>query len=264
MRFFSPKNLIEYLDQGASQTPTTTETMVRGYKVTVARQALSTTDIAERRSAVAQIIARSLARGDETMKGVIGGINKVKHFSGIAMAICWGVLLLTYLLASILGYFALVTQRAYHGLYELPTGVAGGAFNISFLFGMLMLYPLDDKSGKKFIDKLFITAAKTLAWIVGIGVALTLTAEILKLFSDFIFELERWYKLEILPIGKTISSAITAMWFALMITYFVLLVRQKDTENALKIGGAILLESISEIAEFFWEHRPFIHKDHDV
>lgn len=62
VRFFSPEDLIEYLDQGASTTSATTESTVRGYKVKVTRQALSPADIAERRSAVAQVIARSLAR----------------------------------------------------------------------------------------------------------------------------------------------------------------------------------------------------------
>jgi hypothetical protein len=54
--------LIEYLDQGASTAPVTTESTVRGYKVKVTSQALSPADIAERRSAVAQVIAKSLAR----------------------------------------------------------------------------------------------------------------------------------------------------------------------------------------------------------
>lgn len=62
VRYFSPEDLIEYLDQSTSATSATTESTVRGYKVKVTRQALSPADIAERRSAVAQVIARSLAR----------------------------------------------------------------------------------------------------------------------------------------------------------------------------------------------------------
>lgn len=62
VRYFSPEDLIEYLDQNPSVTPATTESTVRGYKVKVTRQALSPADIAERRSAVAQVIARSLGR----------------------------------------------------------------------------------------------------------------------------------------------------------------------------------------------------------
>lgn len=62
VKYFSPEDLIEYLDQNASTTPTATESTVRGYKVKVTRQALSPADIAERRSAVAQVIARSLSR----------------------------------------------------------------------------------------------------------------------------------------------------------------------------------------------------------
>lgn len=62
VQFFSPEDLIEYLDQGASTIPSTTESTVRGYKVKVTRQALSPADIAERRSAVAQVIARSVGK----------------------------------------------------------------------------------------------------------------------------------------------------------------------------------------------------------
>ncbi|MEW6312979.1 MAG: hypothetical protein AB1513_02855 [Pseudomonadota bacterium] len=62
VQFFSPEDLIEYLDQGASSSRATTESTVRGYKVKVTRQALSPADIAERRSSVAQVIARSLAK----------------------------------------------------------------------------------------------------------------------------------------------------------------------------------------------------------
>jgi len=62
VRYFSPEDLIEYLDQSISATPATTESTVRGYKVKVTHQTLSPSDIAERRSAVAQVIARSLSR----------------------------------------------------------------------------------------------------------------------------------------------------------------------------------------------------------
>ncbi len=62
VQFFSPEDLIEYLGQSASTEPTTTESTVRGYKVRVTGQTLSPADLAARRSAVAQVIARSLAR----------------------------------------------------------------------------------------------------------------------------------------------------------------------------------------------------------
>lgn len=62
VRFHSPEDFIEYLDQSTTTSSATTETTVRGYKVKVTRQALSPADIAERRSAVAQVIARSLGR----------------------------------------------------------------------------------------------------------------------------------------------------------------------------------------------------------
>ncbi len=62
VRYFNPEDLIEYLDQNTSTETATTETTVRGYKVKVTRQALTPQDIAERRSAVAQVIARSLGR----------------------------------------------------------------------------------------------------------------------------------------------------------------------------------------------------------
>jgi hypothetical protein len=65
VRYFSPEDLIEYLDQSMYRTPEATESTVRGYKVKVTHQALSPVDVAERRAAVAQVIARSLARTTE-------------------------------------------------------------------------------------------------------------------------------------------------------------------------------------------------------
>ncbi len=62
VRFCSPEDFIEYLDQSTSTKSAPTESTVRGYKVKVTRQALSPADVAERRSAVAQVIARSLGR----------------------------------------------------------------------------------------------------------------------------------------------------------------------------------------------------------
>ena len=44
-------------------TPTTTETTVRGYKVKVTRQAVSPEDVVNRRAAMAEVIARSLTKG---------------------------------------------------------------------------------------------------------------------------------------------------------------------------------------------------------
>jgi hypothetical protein len=65
VRYFSPEDLIEYLDQSVSTMPVTTENTVRGYKVKVTRQALSPADVAERRAAVAGVIARSLSRAQK-------------------------------------------------------------------------------------------------------------------------------------------------------------------------------------------------------
>ena len=45
--------------------PGATENVVRGYKVKVTHQALSPQDIAERRSAVAQVIAKSMMKAKE-------------------------------------------------------------------------------------------------------------------------------------------------------------------------------------------------------
>lgn len=56
---------MEYLDQGDSEMPGATENVVRGYKVKVTHQALSPQDIAERRSAVAQVIAKSMMKAKE-------------------------------------------------------------------------------------------------------------------------------------------------------------------------------------------------------
>ncbi|MGA8148732.1 MAG: hypothetical protein WB870_14365 [Gallionellaceae bacterium] len=65
VHYFSPEDLIEYLDQISPATPVATESTVRGYKVKVTRQTLSPADLAERRSAVAQVIARSLAKAQK-------------------------------------------------------------------------------------------------------------------------------------------------------------------------------------------------------
>lgn len=64
VQFMSPEGFIEYLDRGASP-PLTTENVVRGYKVTVTHQAMTPEDLAERRSAVAQVIARSLSKAQK-------------------------------------------------------------------------------------------------------------------------------------------------------------------------------------------------------
>ena len=60
----SPDDLVSALDQlGAPETPT--ETKVRGYKVKVTRQSLSPSDVAGKRAAIAQVIARSLGKGNK-------------------------------------------------------------------------------------------------------------------------------------------------------------------------------------------------------
>lgn len=56
-----PEDIVPTLDRLDTMTPT--QTTVRGYKVKVTRQTLSPADVAERRSAVAQVIARSLSQG---------------------------------------------------------------------------------------------------------------------------------------------------------------------------------------------------------
>lgn len=61
VQFLSPEGFIEYLDRGAA-SPVTTENVVRGYKVRVTHQTMTPEDLAERRRAVAQVIARSLSR----------------------------------------------------------------------------------------------------------------------------------------------------------------------------------------------------------
>ncbi|MEK7538478.1 MAG: type IV secretion system DNA-binding domain-containing protein [Patescibacteria group bacterium] len=55
-----PEDILPTLDRLDTMTPT--QTTVRGYKVKVTRQTLSPADVAERRSVVAQVIARSLSR----------------------------------------------------------------------------------------------------------------------------------------------------------------------------------------------------------
>ena len=62
VQFVCPEDFIAYLDQGAVDPQPTTEAMVRGYKVKVTHEALSPEEIAERRTAVARVIVRSLAK----------------------------------------------------------------------------------------------------------------------------------------------------------------------------------------------------------
>lgn len=60
IEFLAPEDIVATLERLDTVTPT--HTTVRGYKVKVNRQAMSYEDVAERRSAVAQVIARSLSR----------------------------------------------------------------------------------------------------------------------------------------------------------------------------------------------------------
>lgn len=55
---------MEFLDS-IEQSPQTSESEVRGYKVKVTRQNLSPDEVASRRAAVANVIARSLKAGAE-------------------------------------------------------------------------------------------------------------------------------------------------------------------------------------------------------
>lgn len=60
IEFLAPEDIVATLERLDTITPT--HTTVRGYKVKINRQAMSYEDVAERRSAVAQVIARSLSR----------------------------------------------------------------------------------------------------------------------------------------------------------------------------------------------------------
>lgn len=62
VQYLSPEDFVEYLDAGSTGVPASTEEVVRGYKVKVTHQELSPEDSAERRKAVAEVIARSLAK----------------------------------------------------------------------------------------------------------------------------------------------------------------------------------------------------------
>lgn len=63
VRFLSAEDFVGYLDKDA--TPAATEKTVRGYKVRVTSAALSEEEAEERRSAIAEVIARSMLRGKE-------------------------------------------------------------------------------------------------------------------------------------------------------------------------------------------------------
>ena len=58
--FLGPDEIVATID-GYTAPLGTTETTVRGYKVKVTRQAVSPEDVAGKRSAIAEVIARSLA-----------------------------------------------------------------------------------------------------------------------------------------------------------------------------------------------------------
>jgi len=57
----SPEEIVPSLDQ-LDAGPASSETIVRGYKVKVTRQAITPADVAGRRAAIAQVIARSLGK----------------------------------------------------------------------------------------------------------------------------------------------------------------------------------------------------------
>lgn len=65
VQYFSPEDLIEYLDQNTADTKTTTEKTVRGYKVRVVSEAASEQDAEARRNAIAEVIAKSILRTKE-------------------------------------------------------------------------------------------------------------------------------------------------------------------------------------------------------
>jgi hypothetical protein len=62
--FIGPDDIVAALDRVDPQ-PKTTEGTIRGYKVRVSRQSLSASDVTARRSAVAEVIARSLSKGPQ-------------------------------------------------------------------------------------------------------------------------------------------------------------------------------------------------------
>lgn len=66
VRYLSPEDFVEYLGDDSIPESGSTENVVRGYKVKVTRQALSPEDVAERRKAVAEVIARSIARTEKS------------------------------------------------------------------------------------------------------------------------------------------------------------------------------------------------------
>lgn len=55
------EEIVAFLD-GLDSGPAVTESTVRGYKVKVTRQAVSPEELAGRRSAIAEVIARSLVK----------------------------------------------------------------------------------------------------------------------------------------------------------------------------------------------------------
>ena len=61
MRYVVPERLTEYLDS-LGEIPQPTEQTVRGYKVRTVQQVVDPKEAGARRQAIAEVIARSLAR----------------------------------------------------------------------------------------------------------------------------------------------------------------------------------------------------------
>ena len=63
VRYITSEGIIEFLDGLGKFTPT--EQVVRGYKVRTVQQATDSEDVASRRKAISEVIARSLQKGKE-------------------------------------------------------------------------------------------------------------------------------------------------------------------------------------------------------
>lgn len=65
VQYFSPEDLIEYLNKDNIHAETTTEKTVRGYKVRITSDATSEQEAEARRNAIAEVIAKSMLRTKE-------------------------------------------------------------------------------------------------------------------------------------------------------------------------------------------------------
>ena len=195
------------------------------------------------------------------MDKLINELDSIKRAVGIGMAMCWALLIMAYLAAVLLLAASTYAQQLFQNLFEKSTGIVGAGFPFFMLIAMIYFYSKGVESNKKLGDKLIEAAAKSFGLILVIGDVLLLAAAALNIFSAIVLEFAQWLHREGIPIGKAISSIVSGIWFILMATCFLLLIRSNDKSSALGIGWRIVRKSVTEIFEFLFEHISSVRGD---